>query len=45
MKDSQELDDEYGRAIFRRIEHIPDLVAYDAHYHHQSRAEPELCIR
>lgn len=45
MKDSQELDDEYGRAIFRRIEHVPDSVAYDAHYHHQSRAEPELCRR
>lgn len=45
MKDSQELDNEYGQVIFRRIEHVPDSVAYDAHYQHQSRAEPELCRR
>lgn len=45
MKDSKGLDDEYGRAIFRRIEHVTDSVANDAHYHHQSRAEPELCRR
>lgn len=45
MKNSQELDDDYGRAIFRRIDHVPDSVVYDAHYHHQSRAESELCRR
>lgn len=39
LKDAEDLDDENGVSIIRRIQQVPYYDAYDAQYHHRCRKQ------